>query len=357
MIKEAIYKIIRGMDLTEDEAFQAMVEIIEGQGSHPQISSFLTGLRIKGPTIPEIVGAAKAVRERVTRLSIEDDLIVIDREEINLDDETIFQTALDNTKGTKTFNISTATAFVVAGAGARVAKSGNMAPSDYVGSENVLRALGIELDVTTTLVERCIEEVGLGFLYTPMFQGIWRHTFEVRRQMGFRTLFNTITPLCNPAGAKRFFLGVYEPERIAKIAQVLKGLDITKGVIVHGEHSLDEVSITGKSLVCELTSGEPKTYELFPEDVGLTRAKPEDIMGRDAKENAKIIQRILNGDNGARRDVVLFNSSLALVAAGKAENIQKGLQMAKEAIDSGNAKAKLEEIIRLTNERAFVRSA
>ena len=153
------------------------------------------------------------------------------------------------------------------------------------------------------------------------------------------------------------FLGVYEPERISKIAQVLKGLDISKGAIVHGEHSLDEVSITGNSLVCELSSGEEKTYELFPEDVGLKRAKPEDIMGRDARKNAKIIQSVLDGENGPRRDVVLFNSALALVAAGKVQAIQDGLQMAQEAIDSGNAKGKLQEIIKLTNEKAFVRSA
>ncbi len=357
MIKEAIYKVIQGIDLKEEEAYQAMIEIIEGIGTPSQIASFLTGLRIKGPTVPELVGAAKAMRERVARLSIEDNLIVIDREEINLDDETIFQTALNNKKGTKTFNISTATAFVVAGAGVRVAKSGNMAPSDYVGSANVLRALGIELAITTTLVERCIEEVGLGFLYTPIFQGVWRHTFEVRRQIGFRTLCNIIAPLCNSAGAKTVFLGVYEPEMIAELAQVLKGLDISRGIIVHGEHSLDEVSITGKSLVCEINSRETKTYELFPEDVGLRRAKPQDIQGRDARENARIIHSILDGENGPRRDIVLFNSALALLAAGKANSIQEGLKMAEEAIDSGNAKAKLESIIRLTNEEGFIRSS
>lgn len=212
MIREAILKVIQGTHLTEEECYLVTSEMIQGKATPSQIASLLTGFRLKGLNVAEIVGAARAFRERAPKLNIRDGLLVVDREEINLDEETILRTALLNGTGTRTFNISTATAFVVAGASVRVAKSGSMAPSDFVCSEHVLRALGIELDITTSLVERCVEEVGIGFFYTPILQGVLRRAFQVQSQVGFRTLLNQVGPLCNPGGAQLVFLGVYELE-------------------------------------------------------------------------------------------------------------------------------------------------
>jgi anthranilate phosphoribosyltransferase len=356
MIKEAIGRLIQGRDLTEEEAYLAMVDVVEGRATPPQIASFATAARMKGVSVREVLGAVKAVRERLPRIRARDDLVVMDREEINLDEETMLRTFLGNGKRTRTFTISTATAFVVAGAGVKVAKSGNPGPSDLLGGEQVLRALGIELQISTTLVERCIEEMGVGFLYTPMFQGPWRPTLEVRRQMGFRTLFNLMGPLCNPYGAQRLFLGVYEPESMTLLGEVLKALGIQGAVIVHGEDSLDEVSITGKTLICQVDPAGLAFHEILPEDVGLRRGKVEEIAGGNAADNARIIRGILSGDDGARRDVVVLSSALALLAAGRAKDVPDGLTMAREAMESGEALRRLEGVIRLTNEKGYARA-
>ena len=356
MIKEAVRKLIQREDLSEQEAYLAMGDVVEGKATASQIAAFATAARMKGLAVQEIIGAVKAVRERLPCIPAREDLIVLDREEINLDEETLYQTFSGNGIRTKTFTISTATAFVVAGAGARVAKSGNSGPSDFFGGEQVLRALGIELRISTSLVERCIEEMGVGFLYTPVFQGPWRPTLEVRRQMGFRTLFNLIGPLCNPCGAQKLFLGVYEPESMTTLAQVLKALGIQRGVIVHGQDSLDEVSITGKTLICRADPSGLHFHEILPEDVGLKRAKVEDIAGGNAADNARIIREVLSGETGARRDVVVLSAALALMAACKAKDIPQGMEMARSAIDSREALRRLEGVVRLTNERGYARA-
>jgi anthranilate phosphoribosyltransferase len=355
MIGEAIGQVMRGRDLTEEESYRAMEEMVEGRANPSQIAALLTAWRMKGAAPREILGAAKALRDRIPRISASDALLSMDREEIHVDDETIDRTSFRNGRGTKTFNVSTATALVVAGAGVRVVKSGNVIPSNLVGGEHVLRALGIELDITRTAVERCIEEVGLAFVYSPASQGRWSATYAVRRQLGFRTLLNLVEPLCNPCGARTVFLGAYEPDGMARMASILRALDIHRGMVVHGEDTLDEASITGKSTLCQLRPAGFEVREMVPEDVGLSRATPDKIRGGDAEANALAIRNILNGERGARRDLVLLNAGLALVGCDKADSVPLGMEMAADAIDSGAARGKLESIVRRTNEQGFMR--
>jgi anthranilate phosphoribosyltransferase len=279
----------------------------------------------------------------------------MDREEIDVDDETIDRTSFRNGRGTKTFNVSTATALVVSGAGVRVVKSGNRVPTELVGSEQVIRALGIEPDTGRTLAQRCIRDVGLAFLFPPLAGGNWGTIYTVRRHLGFRTLFNSVGPLCNPAGSGTVFLGAYEPESMPKLASILHELGIHCGMIVHGDDSLDEASITGKSTICQLRPTGFELREMVPEDVGLARATPEDIRGGNAEANAMTIRRILDGERGARRDLVVLNAGLALLGCEKAESIQVGMEMAAESIDSGGARRKLESIAKLTNEEGYTR--
>jgi len=348
MIKEAIAKIVQRQDLTEREAIGVMSEIMTGQTTEAQIASFITGLRMKGETVEEITGCAKVMREHATHINVKKHAVDIDRDEINIDWETIVDTCGTGGDKTKTFNVSTVTAFVVAGCGVVVAKHGNRAVTSKCGSADVLEKLGINLDTPATNVEECINKIGIGFLYAPLLHSAMKYAVIPRRQIGIRTIFNVLGPLTNPANANAQVMGVYSSGLTEKIAYVLKNLGGKSAFVVYGIDSVDEISITGETQISELKDNKVKTYKIKPEDFGFKRADPDDIAGGDAKENAKIIMEILQGKQGPRRDIVLLNSSATLVVAGKAKDIKQGIQYAKEAIDMGRALKKLEELKKLT---------
>jgi anthranilate phosphoribosyltransferase len=348
MVKEAIAKMVTGKDLTEEEARTAMDEILTGQATGAQIGSFITALRIKGETVDEITGAAKAMRARINKIHIANHLLNIDRDEINIDDETIVDTCGTGGDETSSFNISTATALVVAGGGVKVAKYGQRASSGRCGSADVLQALGLKLDINRASVERCIRELGIGFLYAPHFYGGIKYPFGPRQEIGIRTIFNLLGPLANPANAGVQVMGVYKPDLTTKMAGVLKKLGTREAFVVCGEGTLDEISICGPTKVCHLKNGETDNFEMTPEEFGLQRAKPEEIRGGNAERNAQIIREILEGKKGPKCDVVLLNASAAFVAVGVDQTFNEGIERAKEAIDSGNAKAKLEALISFT---------
>ena len=350
MLKQAIQKVVSRLDLSEEEMEAAMEVIMTGQATPAQIGAFITALRLKGETIEEITGAARVMRRKATRIRVKDDQINIDRDEINLDQETIIDTCGTGGDGTNTFNVSTTTAFVVAGCGLRVAKHGNRSVSSLCGSADVIESLGVNLDVPPAVVEKCLNQVGIGFLYAPALHGAMKHAIGPRREIGIRTIFNILGPLTNPAGANVQVLGVYEKDLTPVLAEVLGKLGSRSAFVVYGEGSLDEISIVGKTQVSELKDGRVDTYTIEPEDFGLPRANLDDIRGGDAQENAGIILSVLKGEPGARRDMVLLNAAAALLAAGRATEFPDGITQAAEAIDSGRALEKLEGMKRITNE-------
>lgn len=350
MLKQAIQKVVGRSDLSEKEMEAAMEVIMTGQATPAQIGAFITALRLKGETIEEITGAARVMRRKATRIRVKDDQINIDRDEINLDLETIIDTCGTGGDGTNTFNVSTTTAFVVAGCGLRVAKHGNRSVSSLCGSADVIESLGVNLDVPPAVVEKCLNQVGIGFLYAPALHGAMKHAIGPRREIGIRTIFNILGPLTNPAGANVQVLGVYEKDLTPVLAEVLGKLGSRSAFVVYGEGSLDEISIAGKTQLSELKDGRVDTYTIEPEDFGLPRANLDDIRGGDAQENAGIILSVLKGEPGARRDIVLLNAAAALLAAGRATDFPDGITQAAEAIDSGRALEKLEGMKRITNE-------
>ena len=350
MIKEAIQKVVTRHDLTEKEAIEVMTEIMEGTATEAQIASFITALRMKGETIEEITGCAKVMREFSTKVKVQQKYIVdIDRDDINIDYETIVDTCGTGGDSTKTFNISTVTAFVVAGAGVLVAKHGNRAVSSSCGSADVIEQLGIKLELTKDEAEECLSKIGIVFLFAPVWHTAMKYAIGPRRQIGIRTIFNILGPLSNPASATSQVLGVYSPELCETLAYVLRNLGIRHAFVVHGEDSLDEISITGKTKVAELSEGKVNVYSIQPEDFGLKRATLDEIKGGNAKENAEIVLNILKGEKGPRRDIVLLNAGAAFVACGKAKNIKEGILIAENSIDSGNALKKLELLREFTS--------
>lgn len=348
MIKETIAKLAVGKNLTEEEAKLAMDEILTGQATDAQIGAFLTALRMKGETVDEIFGAARAMRARTEKIHIGNHLLNIDRDEINVDEETIVDTCGTGGDGTNTFNVSTATALVVAGGGVKVAKHGQRASSDYCSSAAVLQALGLKLDIGVASAERCIREVGIGFLYAPLFYGGIKYPVGPRREMGIRTLFNLLGPLTNPAGARVQVMGVYDPGLTTKMALVLDKLGTREAFVVCGEGTFDEISICGPTRVCHLNHGQINTFDMTPEQFGLERANAEDIRGGNGEENAQIIRDILEGCGGPKRDMVLLNASAAFVASGVAQEFEGGIERARDALDSGRAKAKLDALVAFT---------
>ena len=354
MIKDAIATLIRGKSLSENEAFMAMGAILEGKATSTQIGSFTTALRIKGETVDEITGAAKAMRERIARVDLGNHLVTIDRDEINIEDETILDTCGTGGSGTNTFNVSTATALVVAGGGIKVAKHGQRTLSNHCGSADVLEALGLKLDISRTEVERCIREVGIGFLYAPLFYGAMKYPVGPRRELGFRTIFNLLGPLTNPAGASVQILGVYDPHLTEKMAQVLMRLGTIEAFVVYGEGTFDEISVCGPTRVSHLKDDQVSSYTLNPEEFGIDLATPDDIRGGSAKENAQIIRSILDGEKGPKRDMVVLNAGAAFVAAGLDEHLKAGIKRADDAIDSGRAREKLEGLVSFTQQCGFI---
>lgn len=335
MIKEAISILIERIDLSEKEMSDTMREIMEGKSTDAQIGAFLTALRLKGETIAEITGAAKVMREKALSIKAPDGTV--------------------DTCGTggdmaQTFNISTTAAFVVAGAGIPVAKHGNRSVSSRSGSADVLQALGVNIELPPEKVEKCLGEVGFGFLFAPIFHGAMKYASGPRREIGIRTVFNILGPLTNPAGAKYQVIGVYSSDLTETIANVLGNLGCHHAFVVHGEDGLDEITITGKTRISELEGGKVESYFIDPTDFGLKPGKIEDLVGGDAKENAEITTKILKGETGPKRDIVLLNASAAIVASGKAKDLRKGIAIAEKSIDSGMAFRKLEEIKEATLE-------
>jgi len=345
MLKEAIYKVVTRQDLSEGEMTRAMEVIMEGSATEAQIGAFITALRMKGETVPEITAAARVMRAKATGIPISNGLIDLDRDEINVEWETVVDTCGTGGDATSTFNVSTTTAFVVAGAGLKVAKHGNRAVSSRCGSADVIEALGINLALTPEQVAWCILEIGIGFLFAPQLHGAMRYAIGPRREIGIRTIFNILGPLTNPANANVQVLGVYDPRLTEPLAQVLGNLGGKSAFVVYGEGSYDEISIVGPTRVSQLKEGEVSTYNISPEDFGLKRATLNDIKGGDVFDNARIVRNVLEGEGGPREDMVALNAAAAFIAAGLSPDFRHGIKLARKSIHSGNALKKLNDLI------------
>ena len=350
MIRKAIARVVERDDLSESEMIEVMDQIMSGGATPAQIASFITALRMKGETVDEITGAARVMRDRALPIRVGKSVLGMDRDDINLDRETILDTCGTGGSGTNSFNISTTVAFVVSACGVKVAKHGNRAVSSSCGSADVLEALGVNLDITPETVERSIAEVGIGFLFAPALHGAMKHAIGPRREIGIRTIFNILGPLTNPAGADCQVLGVYREDLVEKLAWVLKKLGCRRGFVVHGLDGMDEITLTGETRIAEVTPAGVEVRLISPEDFGLERCAMAELHGGDAAGNAVIVNEILSGCDGARRRIVLLNAAFSLVAAGKATGVMDGLQQAAEAIDSGRAAAQLARLVALTNE-------
>jgi anthranilate phosphoribosyltransferase len=330
MIKEAISKLVEGISLTTDEAAQVMNEIMEGQVTPAQFGAFVTALRLKGETVEEIAGLAKTMRSKALKVTVTDPVI------------DVVGTGGD---GMNTFNISTAAAFVVAGAGLKVAKHGNRAASSKCGAADVLEALGVKFDLGPEQVQKCVEKVGIGFMFAPSYHPAMKYAGPSRKEIGIRTVFNIIGPLTNPAGARNYLLGVADDSLVKKLAGVLQNLGCGHALVVHGEDGLDEITLTGKSRVCELKDGKIKQYKISPEDFGLVKTSLNDLKGGNAAENAVMLKGILQGEKGPRRDIVLMNAGAALMAGNKVKSIEQGIKLAMESIDKGLAMDKMNRLV------------
>lgn len=346
LITEAIKKVVEREDLTSAEAEAVLDQIMTGQCTDAQIASLLTALRMKGETVDELTGFARVMRRKAAPVQPRTLVSALGGTE---------REALIDTCGTGgdvsgSFNVSTATAFVVAGAGVRVAKHGNRSVSSQCGSADVVEALGVRIELQANRIARCIDEVGIGFLHAPLLHDAMKYVALARRQMGIRTIFNMLGPLTNPAGANTQVVGVYAANLTELLARVLGELGCTRALVVHGSDGLDELTITGESKITEWKNGESSTYFVVPEDFGLKRATLSDIRGGDANENSGIILEVLKGTRGPRRDIVLLNAAAAFVASSKANDLGEGVQIAARSIDNGNALRKLEQLIEFTNQ-------
>lgn len=344
-IIEAIKRAVEGKHLTRSEAESVMSQIMSGKATDAQIAAFLTALRMKCETVDELIGFAKVIREKASPVR---SAAAVAASFSGTDREMLVDTCGTGGDAAGTFNISTATAFVVAGAGIRVAKHGNRSVSSLCGSADVVEALGIRIDLPAEAVGRCIDEVGIGFLYAPLLHEAMRYVVLARREMKIRTVFNLLGPVCNPARATAQVLGVYEEELTEVMAQVLCELGTERAFVVHGSDGLDEITISGESKISEVRNGEVRTYYTTPEDFGIARAPISAIQGGDARRNAEIIREILSGQPGTRTDVVLLNAAAGLVVGGKASGLRDGIELARESIRSGNALARLNRLIELT---------
>ncbi len=329
-----ISALLTNRDLTEEEAASVMAEIMEGAATPAQIAGFVIALRAKGETSDEIAGLVRAMRSYSQRVRVQGDVV---------------DTCGTGGDRTGTFNVSTAAAVVCAGAGAKVAKHGNRAASSRCGSADVLEALGVKIDLEPEAVERCIEEAGIGFCFAPIFHPAMRHAAAPRRELGVGTIFNFLGPLTNPAGARRQALGVSDPSMLDKMVSALERLGSEHVVAFHGHQGLDELSTSGPSRVVELVGGETREWVLDPRELGLPSAGLEDIAGGSAQENADLVRRLLSGEQGARRDIVVLNAAAGLLAAGRARDIEQGLTLAADAIDSGASERALDALVAASN--------
>ncbi len=337
MLKRFINKVVDGTDLSEGESGEAMDIIMEGNVPPPQIASFLTALRMKGETIQEITGFARTMRERAVRIRARDG-------------ESIVDTCGTGGDGKGTFNISTAVAFVAAGGGCIVAKHHNRSVSSQCGSADVLEALGVNYALPPEKAESCLQDFGIAFLFAPTFHPAARHAMVPRREIGIRTVFNLLGPLTNPAGATIHLVGLYREDLLQPVAEVLRNLGSKAAFVVHSEDHCDEISITGKTTLCQLQDGDIKTFQIEPEMVGLKRANLKEIQGGAPEKNASILLRVLRGEPGPTRDIVLLNTGAVFVASEKVSNLRDGIEMARESIDSKRALKKLEKLIRFSKD-------
>jgi anthranilate phosphoribosyltransferase len=342
MIDVAIKTLTERRDLLAEEAHAAMMQVMTGEASAAQIAGFLIALRMKGETVEEITGCARAMRAHVTPAVPRHDTLV--------------DTAGTGGDGAHTFNISTSAALVAAAGGAYVAKHGNRAVSSRSGSADVLEALGVRIDLAPADVADCIDEVGFGFMFAQAHHPAMRHAGPVRRELGVRTVFNLLGPLTNPAGARRQVVGVYAPDLVEPIARALAGLGCEHALVAHGAGGLDELTPTGENLVAEVRDGEVTTSSVDPREFGAGPGTPEDLGGGDARDNAAIIRTVFDGEAGPRRDAVILNGGAALYVAGVADSLEAGVYAARDAIDDGRAAATLDRLIAFTNERAETRA-
>ena len=349
MIKKAIAKIVEHENLSEGEMIEVMNQIMSGECTPAQIGAFITSLRMKGETVEEITGAARVMRERATPVRVGKGVLDIDRDDINIDRETILDVVGTGGDGTNTFNVSTTVSFVVSACGVKVAKHGNRSVSSACGSADVLEKLGINLDVTPETVENCIKQIGIGFLFAPALHSAMKHAIGPRREIGIRTIFNILGPLTNPAGADCQVMGVYRADLVEKLAGVLHRLGCKHGFVVHGSDGMDEITLTGETLIAEVTPAGVTVSTISPEQLGLTRCSMSALKGGDAVANAVIVTAVLAGEQGPRRDIVLLNAAYALVAAGRVNTPAEGIAVAAEAIDSGRALQQVEKLAALTN--------
>jgi anthranilate phosphoribosyltransferase len=342
IITEALRTLVDRRDLTRIEAAAAMEAIMSGGATSAQIAAFLTALRMKGETVEELIGFAQVMRQKAAKIRTRGEEVAA---LTGTDREMLIDTCGTGGDATGTFNVSTATAFVVAGAGLRVAKHGNRSVSSMCGSADVVETLGISLELTPAQVGRCVDEVGIGFLYAPLLHAAMKHVMPARREMGIRTVFNMLGPLTNPASANAQVIGVYAAHLTEPLARVLAELGTVRAFVVHGADSLDEISNTGDSRVSEVREGMVTTFTVRPEDFGMPRASIEDLRGGDREQNAQIIRGILDGEPGPRRDIVLMNAAAALVAGGKGRDLKDGVALATHSIDTHAARAKLDDLI------------
>jgi anthranilate phosphoribosyltransferase len=335
MIKSALAKLMDGTSLTQSEAYEVMCAVMSGQCSHAQIGALLACLRMKRETVDELTGFALAMRQHALKVHTH-------------------RRPLVDTCGTggdtlDTFNISTAAALAVSASGVAVAKHGNRAVSSRCGSADVLRAVGVNLELPPEAVGDCIDEIGIGFLFAPMHHPSMANVAEPRRELGVRTIFNLLGPLTNPAGADRQVIGVYDPELVPKLAETLHRLGVVKAMVVHGAPGLDEVSTLGETRICVLSSGSITETVLTPSDLGVAQAQPNDVAGAgDVQGNAQILQAILAGETGPRHDIVCVNAAAALIAADAAETWQQGVETASQALTDGAAARRLQELVNWT---------
>ncbi len=349
IITEAVRALVERKDLTRIEAAAAMEAIMTGAATNAQIAAFLTALRMKGETVEELIGFAQVMRQKAVRVRTHGDEVAA---LTGTDREMLIDTCGTGGDAAGTFNVSTATAFVVTGAGLKVAKHGNRSVSSLCGSADVVETLGIDIELSPGKVARCIDEVGIGFLYAPLLHTAMKYVMAARREMGIRTVFNMLGPLTNPANANAQVIGVYSAALTEPLARVLAELGTIRAFVVHGADGLDEISNTGESRVSEVREGVVRSYPVRPEDFGMPRATMRELQGGDREENAQIIRQILRGEGGPKRDIVLMNAAAALVAAGKAKDFKEGVALAVHSIDSGSARAKLEGLIALSRKLA-----
>lgn len=336
MFTENLNRIVNRKNLNEEQMSQMITEIFSGNVTDSQIGAMMAALATKGETFEELAGAARAMRRKALRIQTSAD--------------TVIDTCGTGGDGAHTFNISTTTSFVVAACGVTVAKHGNRSVSSQCGSADLLEALGVKLDTPPEIVEEAVQDIGIGFLFAPIYHGAMRFAAKARKEVGLRSIFNMLGPLTNPAGANCQLLGVYAPELTEMFAHALQLLGAKRSFVVHGHDGLDEISVCAPTRVSELKDGLIRTYDISPEQFFSEQAEPADLLGGNPEENAQITRNILNGEIGPKRNVVLINAAAALVAAGKVEDLGQGIRMAETAIDDGAAFQKMEALIKFSQE-------